>query len=42
MHPVRRDDTFPYMDDHAKRHGRREGWLAILALAIRAFPNSGT
>jgi hypothetical protein len=29
------------MDDHAKRHGRREGWLAILALAIRAFPNSG-
>jgi hypothetical protein len=28
------------MDDHMKRHGRREGWLAILALAIRAFPNS--
>jgi hypothetical protein len=29
------------MDDHVKRHGRRGGWLAILALAIRAFPNSG-
>jgi len=27
------------MDDPAKRHGRREGWLAILALAIGAFPN---
>jgi hypothetical protein len=39
--PARRDDTCPYMDDHAKRHGRRDGWLAVLALAIRAFPNSG-
>jgi hypothetical protein len=29
------------MDDHAKRHGRATGWLAVLALAIRAFPNSG-
>jgi hypothetical protein len=38
MQPARRDDTFSYMDDHAQRHG----WLAILALAIRAFPNSGS
>jgi hypothetical protein len=29
------------MDDLAKRHGRAAGWLAVLALAIRAFPNSG-
>jgi hypothetical protein len=28
------------MDDHAKRHGRTQSWLAVLALAIRAFPNS--
>jgi len=30
------------MDDHANRHGRRDGWLAVLAIAIRAFPNSGS
>jgi hypothetical protein len=30
------------MDDYAQRHGRREGWLAVLAIAIRAFPNSGS
>jgi hypothetical protein len=30
------------MDDHATRHGRASGWFAILALAIRAFPNSGS
>jgi hypothetical protein len=28
------------MVDHAKRHGRTQSWLAVLALAIRAFPNS--
>jgi hypothetical protein len=30
------------MDDHAKRHGRTQSWLAVLAIAIRAFPNSGS
>jgi hypothetical protein len=30
------------MDDHAKRQGRTQSWLAVLALAIRAFPNHGS
>jgi hypothetical protein len=38
---ARRDDTVLYMDDHAKPHGRATRWLAVLALAIGAFPNSG-
>jgi hypothetical protein len=41
MRPLQCDDTFPYMDDHAKPHGRATGWLAVLALAIRAFPGHG-
>jgi hypothetical protein len=42
MRFVRTDDISPYMDDHATPHGRATGWLAVLALAIRAFPNSGS
>jgi hypothetical protein len=40
--PVHRDDISVYMDAHPTRHGQPTGWLAVLALAIRAFPNSGS
>jgi hypothetical protein len=39
---ARRDDTLPYMDDHAKPQGRATRWLAVLALAIGAFPGPGS
>jgi hypothetical protein len=42
MRVVYADDILPYMDDHATLHGRATRWLAVLALAIRAFPNSGS